>query len=65
MPGDRTMSLMHRDKPQKFASSEIGERILGQPLFSAEAVARRKRELIALLRAGLLAPEPRPIESYS
>ena len=48
-----------------FASSEIGERILGQPLFSAEAVARRKRELIALLRAGLLAPEPRPIESHS
>jgi AcrR family transcriptional regulator len=36
-----------------FASSEMGEQILGRPLFSAEEVARRKREVIALLRHGL------------
>jgi TetR/AcrR family transcriptional regulator len=39
-----------------FASSEVGEGILGKPLFSAEAVAERKAELIALLRHGLAAP---------
>jgi AcrR family transcriptional regulator len=39
-----------------FASAEIGEGILGGPLFGAEAVARRKRELIGLLRGGLAAP---------
>jgi len=36
-----------------FASAEMGERILGRPLFSAEEVARRKREVIGLLRHGL------------
>jgi len=36
-----------------FASGEMGERILGRPLFSAEEVARRKREVIGLLRHGL------------
>jgi AcrR family transcriptional regulator len=36
-----------------FASAEMGEQILGRPLFSAEEVARRKREVIALLRHGL------------
>ena len=43
-----------------FASAEVGEGILGRPLFSAEEVARRKREVIALLRHGLFerAPEP-------
>ncbi len=29
MPGDRTMSLMLRNKPQKFAPSEIGDRPIG------------------------------------
>ena len=38
-----------------FASGEIGEGILGRPLFSAESVARRKRELVELLRRGLAA----------
>jgi len=48
-----------------FASAEIGEGILGRPLFSAEEVARRKREVIALLRHGLFerAPEPPPGEA--
>jgi len=36
-----------------FASAEMGERILGRPLFSSEEVARRKREVIGLLRHGL------------
>lgn len=42
-----------------FASAEVGEGLLGRPLFSAEEVARRKREVIALLRHGLFA---RPVE---
>ncbi len=40
-----------------FASGEIGERITGAPLFTAEAVRRRKRELRGLLQRAL-APEP-------
>jgi AcrR family transcriptional regulator len=39
-----------------FASAEIGETILGKPLFSAEAVAARKAEVIALFTHGLAAP---------
>jgi AcrR family transcriptional regulator len=39
-----------------FASGEIGERILGGPVFSAEAVRRRKRELRTLLASGLAVP---------
>jgi AcrR family transcriptional regulator len=42
-----------------FASGEIGEGILRAPLFSAESVARRKRELTGLIRAGLLVREQR------
>ena len=38
-----------------FASGELGEGLLGRPLLSAEAVARRKQELRALLRHGLAA----------
>lgn len=41
-----------------FASAEIGEGILGGPLFSAEAVARRRAELIALFQHGLAAGAP-------
>ena len=40
-----------------FASGELGEGLLGRPLLSAEAVARRKQELRALLRHGLAARE--------
>jgi TetR/AcrR family transcriptional regulator len=36
-----------------FAASEMGEQILGRPIFSAEEVSRRKREVISLLRHGL------------
>jgi len=44
-----------------FASAEVGEGILGKPLFTAEAVAERKAELISLLRHGLAAPaSPHP-----
>ena len=43
-----------------FASAEMGERILGRPLFSAEEVARRKREVIGLLRHGLFTHAPGP-----
>ncbi len=38
-----------------FASGDVGEGVLGAPLFSAEAVRRRKRELIDLLLHGLSA----------
>jgi hypothetical protein len=41
-----------------FASAEMGEQILGRPLFSAEEVARRKREVIGLLRHGLFVHAP-------
>lgn len=37
-----------------FASSEVGETILGGPLFSADAVARRRRELVELFHRGLV-----------
>lgn len=38
-----------------FASGDFGEQITGGPIFSAEAVARRKREVNQFLRAGLSA----------
>jgi AcrR family transcriptional regulator len=38
-----------------FASGELGESIVGQPLLSAEAVRRRKQELRNLLQEGLAA----------
>jgi len=38
-----------------FASGELGEGLLGQPLLSAEAVRRRKVELVQLFHAGLAA----------
>jgi hypothetical protein len=43
-----------------FASGEFGEAVLGGPLFSAEAVARRKREVKALLLHGLASPSSAP-----
>ncbi len=41
-----------------FASGEIGESVIGGPVFTAEAVRRRKRELRTLLESGLAAPAP-------
>jgi AcrR family transcriptional regulator len=46
-----------------FASGEFGEAVLGGPLFSAESVARRKRELKSLLLHGLASPASAPKES--
>jgi AcrR family transcriptional regulator len=45
-----------------FASGEFGEAVLGGPLFSAEAVARRKREVKELLLHGLASPACAPKE---
>ena len=45
-----------------FASGEFGETLLGGPIFSAEAVARRKREVTAFIRAGLI-DETAPFKS--
>ena len=36
-----------------FASAELGEEILGAPIFSADQVDERKRELKALVRNGI------------
>jgi AcrR family transcriptional regulator len=41
-----------------FASGELGESVLGQPLLSAGSVAQRKRELRELFRSGLAAAAP-------
>ncbi len=38
-----------------FASGEFGEELVGESLFSAAAVRRRKREVKTLLRSGLVA----------
>jgi AcrR family transcriptional regulator len=46
-----------------FASGEFGESVLGGPLFSAEAVARRKREVKSMLLRGLASPASAPKES--
>ena len=46
-----------------FASAEIGEGMLGRPLFSTEAVAARKAEVIALLKHGIAAPASPQTES--
>ena len=35
---------------------ELGEDVIGGPLFSADAVRRRKSEIVDLLRAGLAVP---------
>ena len=39
-----------------FASGAMGERILGEALFSSSAVRRRKREVVNFIREGLRAP---------
>jgi len=48
-----------------FASGEFGEAVFGAPLFSAEAVARRKREVKELLLHGLASPSCAPKETRS
>jgi AcrR family transcriptional regulator len=39
-----------------FASGELGEAVLGSPIFSAEAVRRRRREVIDFVRNAMAAP---------
>jgi AcrR family transcriptional regulator len=47
-----------------FASGDLGESVLGAPVFSAESVRRRKRELVGLLERGIVAAaEPHSEES--
>ncbi len=41
-----------------FASGEFGEKLAGE-IFSAEAVARRKREVLALIEHGWMRPHPK------
>ena len=38
-----------------FASGEFGASLLGRPLLSADAIARRKREVVQLMQHGLVA----------
>lgn len=52
-----------------FASGEFGEELIGRPLFSGTEVRRRKQEVKALIRHGLvlapLKPASRPMRSSS
>ena len=41
-----------------FASGELGESVLGEPLLASASVAARKRELCELLRCGLARSRP-------
>ncbi|MFP8873511.1 MAG: hypothetical protein VCB42_03025, partial [Myxococcota bacterium] len=43
-----------------FASGDFGEAVLGRPLFSAEAVSRRRRETVQFLVLGLVREPARP-----
>ncbi|MAE94555.1 MAG: hypothetical protein CL910_07850 [Deltaproteobacteria bacterium] len=43
-----------------FASGDFGAQLLGQPLFSAEAVKARREEVKSLVRFGLTMPESAP-----
>ena len=55
-PGHLTQTLIGATV-YHFASSDLGEEILGAAIFSADQVAERKRELKALVRTGIIAPE--------
>lgn len=45
-----------------FASGDFGAELLGQPLFSAEAVKRRRDEVKSFVRFGLMKPQSAPQE---
>ena len=45
-----------------FASGDFGAELLGQPLFSAEAVKRRRDEVKSFVRFGLVKPQSTPKE---
>ena len=51
-PGHFTQTLIGATV-YHFASASLGEEVLGAPIFSAEQVSERKRELKALVRNGL------------
>jgi AcrR family transcriptional regulator len=51
-PGHFTQTLIGATV-YHFASAELGEEVLGAPIFSADQVSERKRELKALVRNGL------------
>jgi AcrR family transcriptional regulator len=51
-PGHFTQTLIGATV-YHFASAELGEDVLGAPIFSADQVSERKRELKALVRNGL------------
>jgi TetR/AcrR family transcriptional regulator len=51
-PGHLTQTLIGATI-YHFASAELGEEILGAPIFSADQVRERKRQLKSLLRAGI------------
>lgn len=56
-PGHLTQTLIGATV-YHFASADLGEEILGAPIFSADQVRRRKQELKALVRTGIQnAPE--------
>jgi TetR/AcrR family transcriptional regulator len=52
-PGHLTQTLIGATV-YHFASSDLGEEILGAPIFSADQVRERKRELKALIRGGIV-----------
>jgi AcrR family transcriptional regulator len=54
-PGHLTQTLIGATV-YHFASAELGEEILGAPIFSADQVSERKRELEALVRSGIRNP---------
>jgi AcrR family transcriptional regulator len=63
-PGHFTQTLIGATMVH-FASADFGEEIVGAPIFSADQVSERKRELKALVRYGLIDPDadPRSVES--
>jgi AcrR family transcriptional regulator len=52
-PGHLTQTLIGATV-YHFASADLGEEILGAPIFSADQVSERKRELKALVRSGIV-----------
>ena len=56
-PGHLTQTLIGATV-YHFASADLGDEILGAPIFSADQVSERKRELKALVRNGLAPREP-------
>ena len=58
-PGHLTQTLIGATV-YHFASADLGEEILGAPIFSADQVDERKRELKSLIRNGIVNDVARP-----